>query len=300
MSNVVHDGRVTPEREAEFQAFIEAHELTLYNAEDLRIALETQWKHLCWGRPEDAAFLLPSNAANEVTSLPEDARLFRLLNLSGVVPWFPDKEWDLGLRREGRPLTPREGLDAALGSSDTEWRDAVVVAMLGQLHTMNVAQVYHPLWCTPWDDLCRLIPSPAEVPVARLLGAVGVAGTAGTWWMGFNYRRPPRTRIFRPTLLDGPRYAWHFPTDPFVKPADSGRAMDLSGTAGGAPLREYVHAYVQHTFDDWRHGGFVLGQLAADVATGAIPDLRGAHARRLPELSSEGFSRWMSDPMGIL
>lgn len=299
--NIMHDHRVTAEREAALQPFVR-HAVTSRGAFITDAALESGAKTYFDERVRKADppdFVNPRlNGPNILDGVVGDLLLARVVDLNGLAQVF-EKEARAGNKVfEGfvwnDPDHPEvhSWLGRLLDRVPSAQVDDFIESVLG---AMNESKPFHPTWALLWSEF---LPHSGEGP-GRWLEVAGIPLTDAVshWVMVLRYTfREAVTRV-RPTILDTRWSPQHFPSPPHAPPAAGGFCMDLRTSPPAEELvSEYIHPQVRHTLAQFLASGRLIGVATGD-ASRRLENQRRAHHRLLVREFGLGVEEWMDAPV---
>lgn len=302
--NVMHDHRVSPEREEIFRQCTAA-EPKLTNA--LRRYYD---KHVRAGN--DAHFVdgkynqenLVAGARTEIDVMDPNTPLVRVVNLNREREAF---QW--GAREWADPRMD-QFVDIAEAGSDRELHDAIgariqedIETFLGTwldmrkarrsaLRATGTTKSDGPVWVT-FAEVFEGDVDPSRDGPDRWFEVVGVhLDGAPVWAILLRYTLREAGTVARPTILDAGGYPYHFPSPPGLEPSLGGFMMDLRIDPACEHLRnEFIHETIDFKFDDWVAAGRRYGETTRPGPDG-IDRQRMAH-HQLLDRSYDGVMSWM-------
>jgi hypothetical protein len=155
-----------------------------------------------------------------------------------------------------------------------------------------------PVWVALWDDWRdRIDPNEPE----SWAGTVGLSKEAvGRCFAVLKYPARRAGVLVRPTQLEASWYGRHFPSPPACALGTGGRIMRGDPARTVPPLREYIHAPILWSVQDWLLSDIPVRSTRAKV--GSVSSLRAdraAHWQALGvEVGTAELTSWMVDPNG--
>ena len=259
--NIMHDPRVSSEREKSFDQFVDRP----VTCESLQRALVEYHKARVQTRqvPEYMYIFSRFNSGNLLCGtwsgphrIKRDQYLVRVLDLNGlggVLQWaktaaMPEFAMCPG-RGDDKPMA--DWLDLELLGKPESAQRAFVTAILVAMSRFRLVKRYEPAWATAWDRFERFA---AEKP-ERWAQVAGVPKTAYPRWLVLlSYNIREAGTVVAPTQLDTGWNAYHFPSPlpassghPTPPPATGGHPMDLRDSPRATELLpEFVHCQIAH------------------------------------------------------
>jgi len=267
--NLLFDGRVSEKRAEQFYA-VTGEPRT---ARDLRRALTLYVEYIAANDPRHTYACPDLNAANLIGA-PSQFHLGHTVNLTSCLRRIRTK-----LEKEAAALKHAEQ-EICDFIPRPEADDTSVKSVVNEIFrlTYNLNQ-NRPVWAGRWDQLAR----------------ASDRGDPSSWSRSLGVRRPKASlemvlrysakglALARPTQLDIGDYAFHFPSPPSLHNHLGGFTLHLGEASREVRLiSEYIHPPRQFTFDDWKRGGFLVGQGPNTID--ALTNIRLFRKNHLPRL----------------
>ncbi len=271
--NVMHDHRVSPERERVLDGFVKMPRhapairrgLKNYFEKRVRTNRSPDFLELSTNRANMIAHRDPSVAADTVD---KDMKLVRVLDLVGLLPvlqWAHDESLPI-FDRLFDELTSADRLARWLSIQFSRVAppyatvlDYLVEAILGAMNGFRRSPngVFQPTWATAWDAVRWRWGTEPD----RWVESMGIPkGSLGRWLAVLVYKARDVNVLVRPTILDAGWRPHHFPSPPSAPLSDGGHPMDLRvSPRATALLPEYIHAQIDHSLEHWINSGRMFG-----------------------------------------
>lgn len=164
--------------------------------------------------------------------------------------------------------------------------------ILNELKALN--KPYKPVfWVTDWEKLIDYINS-APTNIERWNQSVGVPNKYEGWQIVIQYPANAVECLYRPTQLDGGFFPEHFPPPPNSEHFYGGFTMDLAGE-DKIFLPEYIHQQInEFKLDYWKNSGYLIGRV--DNKNYELTILREKHYRKLVSHYTD-VNMWMKSPI---
>lgn len=324
--NLVHDHRVTPEREGQLLDYF-AREDGAHPEKGLVTALQKYLEREVKFRRKPAFLDRKLNAGNILPDpqqfgprrvLPMDRRLAqpgpafknvwlaRILDLNRLAPVFWTARWHRipvfrDFPRKGSPQKDPQKyqyevlgwLDENLGAGARYSREDFAAAVLEALELKRRRKPYQPTWATYWSHFRPLVP---EGPVrwAAILG-VPNGRQCAHWLMVLKYFQGEAGLLARPTILDAGFNPYHFPSPPQAALDEGGHPVDLQLSPRPVHLLpEFIHQQIPHTIEHWNAGGRLLARTPGHhPRPGWLSNRRHNHHGLLAKVYGLGVDAWM-------
>lgn len=297
-SNLAVDQRVSPEREARFDAL----QGEPRDPDALWTAVIKH--HHDWiQQRHEPLFLAPDNFHNVVTalhgerpsSIPLDTKLARIIDLTGLCWVF---KWAREAGLDAFERFPRGPTDASCNrwledTRKSQGSRSLVQDALEAMDRYGRTRPYQPTWATAWDLLERY----RDAGATRLCQLMGLDKDAGHWVAVLVYTAREAGTVLRPTQLDAGQYDCHFPSPPGAPLSAGGHPMDLAADPAVPLLPEYIHRQIPHKIEHFDAGGGILGKLGENTrAANVIEGARQVHLDKLIALYGPAVARWLPAP----
>lgn len=321
--NLVHDHRVTPERQEVLLRYFAAAagtpeerlEGALKNYLDKEIRLRKRPAFLV--RRTNSPNLFPDvsthfgrvsgprgSRSRQPSSPPQrDLWLARVLDLNGLVPvYLLGRHHRIRLFRDfprtsRHPANPRRysnqvltWLDEHLAASADRQKE-FMEAVLDALEISRKSRPYQPSWATYWTRFRAIAGNDPE----RWTAVLGMPNwrSCPRWLIVLRYRLRETGGLVRPTTLEAGLNAFHFPSPPQAPLHAGGHPVDLQLTPRpDSLLPEFIHQQIPHSFQHWKDSGFLLGR--TDLPrTGALVRRRHNHHVLLRSVYGDEVEDWM-------
>lgn len=306
--NLMHDHRVSQERERAFDAFVK-HPCTAFG---LRKALKDYFEKKVRQRELPHYVYRDVNAHNLLNGHPgtrplikPDTKLVRVLDLNGlkrVFNWaqiegdrrgkYP-RRWGLTFSRfppdmnDGKVM---DFLDEKMGRSVEDFVSTILDVLY--VHGKLEKKPYQPAWATAWAAFKDYVNEGPD----RWLQVLGMDKPSPCWVILLRYTVREAGTLARPTQLDGGWYQFHFPSPPAAPLSIGGHTMDLRASADGL-LPEYVHKHIRHLPEHWT----VLAPTNYGRTTApplpTLADQRKIHHHLLIRHYGTSVRGWMNNPI---
>ena len=301
--NVMHDHRVSPEREEPFR------ECTVREPKLTNALRQYYDKHVRTGY--DAHFLdgkynkenLVAGARTAIDVMDPNTPLVRVVNLNREREAF---QWGA---REWADSRKDQFVDIAEAGSDREFHDAIGTRLqedaetfLGTwldmrkarraLRAAGTTKFDGPVWVTFAKVFEAGVVPDLDGP-DRWFEVVGVhQDETPVWAILLQYTLGEAGTVARPTILDAGGYPYHFPSPPGLGPGLGGFMMDLRLDPACEHLRcEFIHETIDFKLDHWVTAGRRYGQTTR-LGPDGIDRQRTAHHKLLDQ-SYDGVMGWM-------
>lgn len=300
--NVRHDHRVSPEREADFQAFASKLGTDL----DLHNAIVQYHKERIRFRP-DPEFLNRTINESNLIILPndvfpsEDTELVRVLDLSGlnrVFAWAKKKErWKpkfVELENPNNDTIVYNWLKKNLPEQVKEQARNFIGFILEVLNDSQIDQPFQPVWATTWKAFTPY----KDCDPQRWVQLLGVRKEQPSCLVLLKYTVKEAGTLVRPTQLEAGWYECHFPSPPTARLEIGGHPMDLQlppkihhtqPAKTQTPLPEYLHKQIKHPPQHLLDWGFVEFPKRQNLRLQRI-----AHHQKLVKHYGDEVHSWMS------
>ncbi|MBI1786386.1 MAG: hypothetical protein HYR60_02400 [Acidobacteria bacterium] len=287
--NLMHDHRVSPEREADFDAFGGRPR----SAEAIRRAITDYFQERIRVQKKPAFLDEATNLGNIVFGSAEvrdpllsDYELARVVDLTGLDRVFSEARRGgmaqfQGFTQETAADSEGRGTNRFLEpwlTTGPERAEEFIEAVLQAMNRFRRTTPHHPSWTTGWLAFRDYIDAGAE----RWLELVGVPKSVfPRWLIVLRYTVGEAGTVVRPTQLDAGWNAFHFPSPPQAARNVGGHPMDLrtSPPANGL-IPEFIHEQIDHRMEHWIRAGGLSGATAR-VVDGDLASLRRTHHRLL-------------------
>jgi len=296
--NIRYDHRVSPEREAMFDASSRrprsARELRRgfedYLRDNVREASDPDFSsHLLNGQN-----VVVGGTAN-LKRLDPRIELGRIIRLNALLhPLMVAAEKNPGLFGKtdafNSPPRFREFLETKCTGSAADSAD-FVRRVLDGLNLAGARAPYHTNWVARWDQLEPTLSSGAE----RWATCVGLRlPDPGEWLIVLRYSIEDVGTLVRPTVLDAGWHSCHFPSPRRLAPEIGGHPVDLGPRTHWSSdlLAEYLHAQIEYRFEYWEAAGRRL-QKANSSTSCSLINCRSDHRDRLQSKYGP-LEDWMS------
>jgi hypothetical protein len=183
--NIMHDHRVTPEREREFLRIAGVHGNETKLEEDI---VDYHKEHVRDAKAPPPFVDEAQNGPNILTHSPrrpdephpdrEFGRILKLSSLGLIFDWAQDRDEKFGALRRERNENVIDWLDKKLGEARAI-ESFVQIALDAVNFYLSEEGPYQPSWCAPWEDL---EPYLAEGP-DRWAEIVGIPSTGEACWV---------------------------------------------------------------------------------------------------------------------
>jgi hypothetical protein len=164
-----------------------------------------------------------------------------------------------------------------------------------RLH-LEAGNAQGPVWVALWDDWRDRIDTDKPESWARTVGLSKEA--AGRCFVVLKYPARRADVLVRPTQLDASWYGRHFPSPPVCALGTGGRIVHGDPARIVPPLREYIHAPIPWSVQDWLLSDIPVRPTRARV--GSVSSLRAdrlAHWQALgAEVGTADLTSWMDRP----
>jgi hypothetical protein len=295
--NLMHDHRVSQEREASFDTSCKQPRA----AADLEQALGDYHKAKVRHRTLPEYVYTLFNRMNLVAAGPATPRLLaktlklvRLLDLNGLAEVYEHMK----CRHPSHPIFAsfpgRHGgketaywLDERLeGKSDDEKRSFSAEVFSALRSYRKTEKPFQPVWVTTWGAIQKFLTEPAE----RWLELLGMyRPTAGRWLLVLCYTVGEAGTVARPTQLDSGWYAFHFPSPAHVPLETGGHSMDLRpAPPANLLLPEFIHKEITHKISH-----YVKLERTANPTSGDLQAQRQKHLELLVREYGNVVLAWM-------
>jgi hypothetical protein len=305
--NLMHDHRVSPAREREFDAFVKPPCTDV----QLRLALDEYFHAKVRHRKLPHYVYHAVNANNllngQVAVRPMirgDVQLVRVLDLNGLNRVF---QWAYGVRRAnprwGRTFDrfPRNISDgrAVLGWLDEKMQprtvESFVATVLDVLRTHRAEKkAYQPTWATTWAAFKEHVAAGPD----RWCQVLGIDKPRACWVILLRYTVREAGTIARPTQLDCGWHQFHFPSPPGASLSTGGHPMDISTVPPANRLRpEFIHKQPNHLLEHWLSlAPNNYGRTTAPTAP-SLSAQRQTHHQLLAQIYGSGVYQWLPNPI---
>jgi hypothetical protein len=319
--NLVHDHRVSPEREAKLLDYFakagkrpgkRLHKaLEQYHLQEVRSQKRPDFLEDKLNAsnilPEPRQFGLRrialSPAQRQSTSGPaaQNLWLVRLLDLNRLFPVFLRARSSRLIvfrdypRSAGDSHAALAWLDSMLGGAAPRYsQEYFAAAVIDALELARQNEPFHPTWATYWNHFESYLSS-GPVRWASALGFPN-GKRCGRWVMVLKYSRAEAGRLVRPTILDAGFNQYHFPSPPQAPLERGGHPMDLQlNPLPTDLLPEFIHQQIPHTVEHWVAAGRLLGRIPEWYPRrGWLKKWRGNHHDLLIRSYGPGVRAWMN------
>lgn len=300
--NVMHDRRVSKEREDVFDHFVDKP----CAARALNRAIVDYFIEKVRRRKRPHYVYKAINQRNLLTGrglmplIHKDVRLVRILDLNGlslVYQWANDpirrkRLWEATLQSLPTSLTDSTVAkwlnDEIEGKSSSEI-ERTVSTILDIMNSYSQEEAYQPTWATTW---AAFEPHEKDGP-ERWLQVLGMTKPPPRWVILLSYTVAEAGTLAGPTTLDAGWNAYHFP----APMAAGGHPMDLRISPRSTfVLPEFLHKQIRHPLAHWLDLGGKIGRTVAANAT-VLADQRRAHFDLLVRVYGSGVRSWMKSPL---
>ena len=295
--NIVHDHRVSPEREEDLRKLAGDDCTGIEFGNAIRDYFETKIKF----RPLPAYVYWKSNKQNLLGLTPwgwkgpkRDTKLLRILDISGL--FFPFA-W---AKKQGRSrfatLNDREEdapdwVDKQLKGLSADAFEAFLEEVLVVIRQCSEEQSFQPVWATTLNGFQDYALSTPD----RWLEPLGMTRASYPRWLVLlAYDVKEAGTLARPCQLEAGFNPVHYPSPECADVSRGGHPVDLRPNPLGNLLGEYVHKEIPHTLKHFENAGKRYGP-----TSGTTPDelrnQRERHYERLVgEYGSSPVRAWMS------
>lgn len=276
--NLMHDDRVSEEREKAFLSYVTQNPNNLdtalkkYFDEQIRTqhSLETVYHQ------HNAVNLVSGPFSSSSPGFDKSVMLARVLDLNGLkhpVNWvilqLIDDQNDLPseLKKKCRRIWGSRGieftegefsdwLNAKLTNASEATKQELMTVLLGVLNHHRRKFPYQPVWATLWN----LFEEHAQKEQPhRWAQTLGMSKKAGRWLAVLTYRLGETLVLARPTFLEADGYEYHFPSPVSEMPGNGGHPMDLQTVPpANKLLPEFIHQQIDHKIEHWLNAGSLL------------------------------------------
>jgi hypothetical protein len=306
--NLMHDWRVSPEREAKFDIWARHPQST----RDLMRGIMAYHRHCVSTRARPDYLYDRLNSNNmvrrpwepESSGIHKEYRLATILDLSGldqVYQWAHDERLApfVYLTDEMRSETRKAAWlrDCLEGQPQGEV-EAFLKSVFEATNTYRVSVAggrHQPVWATTWSALEPHLGGGPD----RWLEVLGIARSGfPRWLVVLAYRVSEVGTLARPTQLDAGWSGFHFPSPPRAPLSTGGHPADLGTPAASASvLPEYIHSQIHYRIEYWVEAGRLIGQTTRPTPDD-VASQRWAHHRRLCACYGPAHVKsWMAEPV---
>jgi len=300
--NLVHDHRVSPEREAHLSDMARSDMSGLRcTGVNLQNALNNYFEQRVRVRKLPPYVYWKLNGDNILGATPKgwvgpkrDTKLVRVLDLSGLFHPYSWAKKRGNKRFESLPYQmsrTAEWIDNQLKTLSVDDLRTFLDTVFGVLRNYSQEHPFQPVWASTLTSFESHIKEGPD----RWLEMLGMVRTGKPRWLVLlAYEVKEAGTIARPTQLEAGFWPYHYPSPNCAEAFRGGHPIDL-GRAKRALLPEFVHKEIPHNLKHFECGGSRCGPTTRVTNESLLEEQRCTHYDRLvEEYGLSHIESWMS------